>query len=411
MRGTATIALVLMSLVLLSGPAAGREWEDAANRRIRFNFASRETLSTTVWTDDTESGENGWTHGDFSSSATPHFHVDTYMAYSGSSWWCGTFDFDADGGYGNNWDDRLDVPSTDWTGYTYPVLTYYYRCDSEFNYDFTYAQAESNGTWVDLNRGYTGTTAWTSDGYYLGNKDNPAVCRFRFVSDAAYSDADGYYLSVGGGFACDDIQIYDFNTTDVLFFDDVEGGGLCTPSVPAAAGDYWHISDASACQVYSPTHYWAVASPDTDFVQPNLQNWLQTPVVNISSYRSVVSCTLWVVFQGWIAGSSGGGWVEEVTTDGGATWNEIGSWYFDQCGYGYGPCDHFLFGLGATPYLPGTGQVAFRWTVLSGDDGISADPVCPYSSAGITIDDVWIDIEYDTPVEETSWGRIKSLYR
>ena len=34
-----------------------------------------------------------------------------------------------------------------------------------------------------------------------------------------------------------------------------------------------------------------------------------------------------------------------------------------------------------------------------------------YCSAGITIDDTWIEVSYNTPVEESSWGSIKSLYR
>jgi len=111
-----------------------------------------------------------------------------------------------------------------------------------------------------------------------------------------------------------------------------------------------------------------------------------------------------------VPAASGAGWSEDVTTDGGATWYRTGSYYGDQCG-SYGPCSHFLFAVDATPYLPGTGQVAFRWVMQTPDGGLIADPGCSYSSAGITIDDTWIEIYYDTPVEGTSWGRIKSLYR
>ena len=409
MRRLAIPALLIVVLMLVAGAAPARQWRDAAHRTARFNFTRADTL-VTVWYDDIESGDNGWTHGDLTTGASPHFHVDTYLAYSGSSWWCGNFDFDADGGYGNNWDDRLDVPSTDWTGYSYPILQFFFRCDSEAGYDYTYVQAESSGAWINLNRGFDDIVPWSQASYYLGNKDNPAVCRFRFISDGGYSDADGYYLSVGGAFACDEIKIWDYTTATQLFYDDVEGGGLCTPSVPSSAGDFWHITDVSACQAFSPTHYWAVASPDTEYVQPGLQNWLQTPVIDISAYGAS-ACTLWTVFQGWVPGGVGAGWLEEVSTDGGATWGLAGSWYFDQCSYGYGPCSHFAFAIDCTPFLPGTGQVAVRWTMQTGDGGLSADPVCPYSSAGITIDDTWLEIVYDTPVQESSWGRIKSLYR
>ena len=142
-----------------------------------------------------DSGENGWTHGDFTATATPHFHVDTYMAYAGLySWWCGTFDYDADGGYGNSWDDRLAIPELDLTGSTYPILTFAYRYDSEPAYDFTYVQAESGGVYVNLNNGYDGVAPWTDIGIYgfvLAAYDNPLHARFRFVSDGAWPDEDG----------------------------------------------------------------------------------------------------------------------------------------------------------------------------------------------------------------------------
>ena len=43
-------------------------------------------------------------------------------------------------------------------------------------------------------------------------------------SDGAWSDQDGLYLSVGGAFMCDDIQIWDYYSGTVYFFDDIESG-------------------------------------------------------------------------------------------------------------------------------------------------------------------------------------------
>ncbi|MCK4410503.1 MAG: hypothetical protein KAW67_10470, partial [Candidatus Eisenbacteria sp.] len=38
--------------------------------------------------DDMESGVAGWTSADNTATSTPHFHLDTYMAYEGTySWW------------------------------------------------------------------------------------------------------------------------------------------------------------------------------------------------------------------------------------------------------------------------------------------------------------------------------------
>ncbi len=402
------LIIALAVLALFAGMAYARQAEERVPATPYEGTTGR---AVTVWYDDNETGAPGWTHGDFTAVATPKFHVDTYLAYDVHSWWCGTFDYDADGGYGNSWDQRLDVPPTDWTGYTYPIIMYYFRNDSEVGYDFSYVEAESNGVYVALNRGYDGKIPWGQAGFYLGNKDNPAVCRFRFVSDGAWSDEDGLYTSLGGAFHCDEIQILDYITGDVLFYDDVESGGLCTPSVPAAAGDYWHL-DNWLCRAYSGDHYWEVCWPGTSYVQPNLQNWLQTPVVDISAYEPVQGCTLYTVFQLFMPGTSGGYWTEEATTDGGATWTQTGAWYGDQCGYGYGPCDHFLFSIPVRP-IAGTGnQVAVRWTMYTDALGNSADPACSYISAGITIDDTWFDVtEEPSAVEDKSWGRIKSMYR
>ena len=360
--------------------------------------------NTQYFFDDMETMAPGWTHGDFSATAVPHFHVDTYMAYAGMySWWCGTFAYDANGGYGNSWDDRLDVPSTGWTGYLYPVFSFAYRNDSEPTYDFTWVQAESAGAWINLNRGFDGAQAWGTTGFYLGNKDDPAVCRFRFVSDGAWSDQDGNDTN-GGAFMCDDIEIFDYYTMDVLFSDDVESGGLCTPSVPAAAGDYWHLI-SNVCKAWSGEMVWVCTQPDTPgFVPPNVQNWLKTPSIDISG---ALTCTTYFVIQFFVEQVDNDYWVEEVTVDNGATWTALHAWWGDQCDAGYDPCDHFLGGDDVTGLLPGT-RIMHRWTMYTTDNGCGPD-VC--SNAGFTIDDVEFYGVDQSPVESSTWGHIKAMYR
>jgi len=79
-------------------------------------------------------------------------------------------------------------------------------------------------------------------GYVLLDYDSPLAVRFRFISDAAYSDEDAVYDSDGGAFHIDDIQVFDYYGSHVYFFDDVEDGvGQCTSVVPQVAGDYWHL--------------------------------------------------------------------------------------------------------------------------------------------------------------------------
>ena len=240
------------------------------------------------WYDDMESGDNGWTHGDWTATGDPpRFHVDSYMAYggSGSSWWCGSFDYDADGGYGNSWYEYLDIPATDVSSSgAYAVLTFAFRYDSEPTYDFTFIQAESLGAWKDL-ESFDGYGAWYDFGQYgylVGSYDSPLHARFLFSSDGAYSDADGDYLSVGGGFACDNVKLFDFYNSTVFFYDDAESGGLCVAGHPGASGDYWHRR-YDDCSSYSG-HYswWCGDDADTSLVPGLLQNWLDSPWIDIS---------------------------------------------------------------------------------------------------------------------------------
>jgi len=272
------------------------------------------------WYDDMEGDVSGWTTEDFSTTAEPRFHVDTYLAYGtvGHSWWCGSSEYDSDGGYGNSWYDKLELPEIDleptaveemsWGAIKavyrsessrdgsrrsrdpedYPVLTYAYRCDSEIGYDFTYVQVESCGTFVNL-AVYDGVTAWTDigpTGFDLSGYGSTLRIRFRFASDGAYSDEDGLYLSNGGAFHVDNIKVYEYLSGEILFYDDVESGGLCIPSVPWDAGDYWHLIDRECPALSDPHCWWCGDDSDTSHVPPNLNNGLYTPVIDLyESYQ------------------------------------------------------------------------------------------------------------------------------
>jgi len=193
-----------------------------------YELGTPDRGNAVIWYDDMEGDVSAYSTVDFSAGAAPHFHTDAYMAYEGTySWWCGTFDYDTDGGYGNSWDDRLIIPTTDLTAATYPILTYAFRHDSEAGYDYTYVQAESGGVYVNLNRGY--------DGFILGTYDNPFNARFRFLSDGAWSDQDGLYLSVGGAFMCDIVKVFDYFGGYVYFFDNADDQVNLIPAVPGAA--------------------------------------------------------------------------------------------------------------------------------------------------------------------------------
>jgi hypothetical protein len=366
-----------------------------------------------MWFDDMEGDVSQWWSADLTASAVPHFHLDGYLAYDGDySWWCGNFDYDTDGGYGNAWDDRLELPpisvnpspvenvswgaikalfadidsdgaagdgpgesaepaegSDESQGHrrgrdpVYPILTFAFRHDSEPAYDYTYVQAESNGVYVNLNRGYDGVQPWTDIGPYgfdLSACDDPLRIRFRFISDGAWSDEDGLYFSDGGAFHVDNIKVYDFTTGDVLFYDDGESGGLCTPAVPGAAGDYWHLIDRACPALSDPHSWWCGDDADTSLVPPNLQDALFTPLTDLEGVYSCTCCFAihlavptvdmdYVEYRGTVNGvdyySLGGWWGDFGQCSGwGSTAYSVG---FDIGQFGTGP----LYGMGGMAFV------------------------------------------------------------
>jgi hypothetical protein len=368
-----------------------------------------------LWHDDNESGGIGWTHGDNTATATPRFHVDTYYAWPGGtySYWCGEFnpDFTGGDGYGNGWDERLQLPWLDLSSppAVYPVLTFRYRHDSEPDYDYTYVQAESTGYYVNLNRGYHGLSGGWQDigvyGYVLVNYDRPLAVRFRFISDAAYSDEDAVYDSDGGAFHVDDIQVFDYYGGHVYFFDDVEDGvGQCMSVLPQVAGDYWHLVEKRCSASSDPHCWWCGDDADTTLIPPGLDNWLMTPVIDLAG---AFATTLRFILHAEVPMVDDDYWTEEVTMDGADTWYHSGTYWGD-----YGSCAGWSFraifvGIDLVPYFAPDNRFAFRLTMHTNDNGCGPGAG---GGAGLVLDDVYLE-GYVTPVEQSSWGRLKAMFR
>jgi len=170
--------------------------------------------------------------------APAHWHIDTYQAYSGHSWWCGLSSappgwWEPDStppGYGNGWKDYLQH-QFDLTGATGKVtFSYYYKYDIERNFDYFYVDVSDDGglTWTVLKQ-YTNKPGappggkpvdWTQDSLDLSDyKGKNILIRFRFNSDDIYSDEDGNFNSDGAVYI-DEITLEDGSGT--LFYDDVE---------------------------------------------------------------------------------------------------------------------------------------------------------------------------------------------
>ncbi len=398
-----------------------------------------------LYYDDMSSGGPGWTHGETPEAGEPRFHVDGHNAHpSGSySYWCGALDpsYSGGDGYGNGWDERLLLPAipigttaveeVSWGALkaTYlepppvvhprpdrtvsPVLTFSYRHDSEPGYDVTRGEIDSFGTWVSLTPGYSGPSGgWQDVGAYgfelLGYSD-PVEIRFRFLSDGSGSDENGLYDSDGGAFHVDNVRVYDALTGETLFFDDCEDGiGLCTPQPRPGGGDWWHIIE-QPCFSWEPPpdaySWWCGDDADTGRIPPNLENWLMTPLVDVSS---VYTCTLGFALHAEVPPAEGDYWIEEHSVDDGETWVQSGVWWGD-----FGECDcwceHGILGIDMlSPSW--IADVAARWTFVTDEDGSGPGA---RGGAGIAISEVWFYGEpYHRPGEVPDpITSIKRLFR
>jgi hypothetical protein len=397
------LVIALAVLALCAGVASAKLQVENATE---FTGPNRVNTLFAYWD---MSDVTGFTTNDETATAVAHFHVDNFMPFDATDYWyCGDVGITVDGGYGNSWDDRLEIPATDITGATYPVLTFAHYFDSEFNYDFTYVQAKQAGAYVDMNAGYNGLIAggtWVDLGAYgfvMTGFDNPIEARFRFVSDGSYSDADGLYLSVGGAYAVDNVKIFDFYGGTVYFFDDVNSGGLCSPAIPGSAGDYWHLVN-DVCSSNVIPSWWCGDDADTSLIPPGLMNTLVMPDADISA---AVTCTVRFATHAEVPTVDNDYWVNWVTVDG-ATYQLSAYWGdFEQCG-GFGTAGLDGYDIsGLLPALVANYSVSFYTTDNGCGPGLAG-------GAGINSDDTWFEgsTEPVSPVKETSWGRIKRMYR
>jgi hypothetical protein len=382
------LAVLGIALLLYAGPVLAKSLpiiDLEAYQSQADNWDSFGRGGTVLFYDDMEHGTNGWTTVD---EQAPRFHIDTYMAFSGlHSWWCGTFAYGADGGYGNLWDQRLDIPLIDMAGYAQPMLQFYYRCDSELDWDYTYVEAMSGGGYeYGILGEFTGTHDWDLFTYpSLVGFDNPAMIRFRFVSDGNTSDEDkfGGFNSIGGAFMCDNIRVFDAYTGVVLFYDDCESGGRCTPSVPAAGGTYWHIISRACWATTRPHSWWCGSDADTLHIPAYVYNSLVSPAIDVSGLVAGTPCVLSFrpKVQTVVTGTFDAAWFS-ISTDDGQTWiNPYGAFWSGNSSCG--PQGSYL-SFGVTPYLPAS-SLRFKATFITAYDGSGPGP---YNGAGLIMDDV-----------------------
>jgi len=368
-----------------------------------------------VFREDWENGGQGWTLEDLSGGPSA-FHVSTYYAYDDGappnhSYWCGSFEHDANGGYGSGWHEILELPQIDLTGATQPRIRFRYRHDSESG-DATWIEAKQGGVYVKLSSiGYDGSsTGWRivpAWGIDLQGCDNPLEVRFRFRSDVKRSDEDGYDTD-GGAFHVDEIRVYELGGED-YFYDDVEDGvGLCTPVDTPFTGIVPRLIELP-CRAYSDPTCVNINPPgDTTYVPPHVFVRVTSPLIHLEGAEQG---TLHYAGAHCGDGDPHDRRAIHASFDGGATW-VLMAWNnylleeVDGCDQ-FSP--HGLPGYDISDLLPANSLI-LRISVCTDDDGIGPGVS---GAGGSFLDDVWVNVQPWTavPEEEISWGRIKGLYR
>ncbi len=221
----ALFVVTLFAVLLTSGAASARKETFEIRRASDKDALSGSAPGTALITEqvlgewDFESPAHGWVAEDLTAQTGNFTHISNFAGVAGylpisgfKSLWCGTPPGDCGyqtlPGYGNSWDQRFTSVELPWSGGDVNV-SFTIRYDCEPTYDFVRLEYQSGESpWMVLaeftGSGLTGHNAVIPDGALAAT----FRLRFRFTSDAVYSDEDGFYNSIGA-YVLDNLSVSD----------------------------------------------------------------------------------------------------------------------------------------------------------------------------------------------------------
>lgn len=168
-------------------------------------------LETILFTDDMESGSNGWTTELIGGTSDNLWHQTTTNSNSAStSWWCGVV---GQGNYntGNQINTALISPSVDLSGVLTPVtLSFAENYDTESGWDYCMVDVstDAGSNWTPLRGGRGAAPSGSSSGWINTNLDLSTYVGEQ-IQIRFYFDTDDGIANTNPGWFVDDVNISD----------------------------------------------------------------------------------------------------------------------------------------------------------------------------------------------------------
>ncbi len=203
---------------------------------IKYRTINNDSPNITYFSDDMESGTNGWTTELIGGSTDDLWHQ-TSLDYNSSnnSWW---FGIESQGNYntGNRINSAVISPSIDLIGATAPLtLEFFENYDTEPGWDYCMVDitTDGGGTWTQLRgnsapSGGGNAPSGNSGGWILSTIDISSYAG-QLVQVRFYFDTNDGAANTFAGWFFDDVEVFSGGGSDVMWLSETPINGIIQP--------------------------------------------------------------------------------------------------------------------------------------------------------------------------------------